>query len=42
MGWRPADNRTMDGHGELINAEWHLASDEEHLIYFLAAGAANA
>jgi hypothetical protein len=32
----------MDGPGELIDAEWHLSTDEEHLIYFLAAGAPRA
>jgi hypothetical protein len=39
MGWRPADNATMSGPGELITNPWYIASDEERIIYFLAAGA---
>ncbi|MBX3424160.1 MAG: hypothetical protein KF688_00650 [Pirellulales bacterium] len=39
FGWRPADNRTMDGPGEYREWDWHIASDEEFLVYFLAVGA---
>jgi hypothetical protein len=39
MGWRPADNVTVSGPGELLEHGWHLATDEERLIYFLAVGA---
>lgn len=42
MGWRPADPEQMDGAGQFLHWHWHNASDEERLIYFLAAGAPNA
>jgi hypothetical protein len=38
MGWRPADNANMKGPGTYIKNTWHLASDEERIIYFLAVG----
>ncbi|HYO24839.1 MAG TPA: glucoamylase family protein [Lacipirellulaceae bacterium] len=38
FGWQPADNRNMKGDGALISADWHVASDEERLLYFVAAG----
>ncbi len=41
MGWWPADNKSVDGPGELIPRTWHVASDEERIIYFLAAGGEN-
>jgi hypothetical protein len=39
FGWYPADNLTMSGEGRYSPLTWHLASDEERLIYFVAAGA---
>ena len=41
FGWWPADNEHLDADGEFIPLVWHLASDEERIIYFLAAGAPN-
>lgn len=41
MGWLPDDPATIVGSGKLIDSIWHDASDEERLIYFLAAGAPN-
>jgi len=38
MGWWPADNKSVDGPGELIPRTWRAASDEERIIYFLAVG----
>jgi hypothetical protein len=38
MGWQPADNADMRGPGELMTSVWRVASDEERIIYFLAAG----
>jgi hypothetical protein len=38
MGWTPADNVDVSGEGRFIDAQWRVASDEEHLVYFLAAG----
>lgn len=40
MGWKPQDKERIDGPGEFIKAHWWIASDEERLVYFLAAGAA--
>lgn len=42
MGWRCASEAGPAGGGEFIPAHWHRCSDEERLIYFLAAGAPNA
>lgn len=42
MGWKPQDIDNMAGAGEFHTFHWHLASDEERLIYFLAAGAPRA
>jgi hypothetical protein len=41
MGWRPDDKNNVEGSGKLIEHKWHLASDEERLIYFLAVAAPN-
>lgn len=41
MGWQPDDPARMDGPGRFLDACWDWASDEERLIYFLAAGAPN-
>lgn len=38
MGWRPDDPTRLDGPGRLLQWRWYNASDEERLIYFLAAG----
>ncbi|GAB5403695.1 MAG: glucoamylase family protein [Aureliella sp.] len=40
MGWRPSDRRNPTGPGEFHSHHWKIASDEERLVYFLAAGAA--
>lgn len=39
MGWKPDDPKNLSGPGKFIEWHWHLASDEERLIYLLAAGA---
>ncbi len=39
MGWKPKDPENMAGDGELLKWHWHIASDEERLVYFLASGA---
>ncbi|MEP0847007.1 MAG: hypothetical protein HRF50_09325 [Phycisphaerae bacterium] len=41
MGWRPDDPDALEGPGQFIEWHWYNASDEERLIYFLAAGAPN-
>jgi hypothetical protein len=41
MGWNPEKKDDLKGGGEFIKADWHDASDEERLIYFIAAGAPN-
>jgi hypothetical protein len=41
MGWKPAKLDDIAGNGKLIDLKWDMASDEERLIYFLAAGASN-
>jgi hypothetical protein len=38
MGWRASTERGVDGPGEIWPNLWQWASDEERLIYFLAAG----
>jgi hypothetical protein len=42
MGWKPADPQDMAGAGEFHGSHWNMASDEERLIYVLAAGAEEA
>jgi hypothetical protein len=39
MGWRASTERGPEGPGEIRPSFWEYASDEERLIYFLAAGA---
>lgn len=39
MGWRPDNPDDLAGPGRLLEFDWHDASDEERLIYLLAAGA---
>lgn len=41
MGWRPDDPAKMNGSGKLLEWHWWCASDEERLVYFLAAGSPN-
>jgi hypothetical protein len=41
MGWQPAQT-ALSGPGEVVPWNWHFASDEERLVYFLAAGAPKA
>ncbi len=41
MGWKPDDPEDMHGSGRFLDWHWHIASDEERLIYFLAAAAPN-
>jgi len=36
MGWKPDDPTNMHGAGKFLDWHWHIASDEERLIYFLA------
>jgi hypothetical protein len=38
MGWKASTTRGVNGPGALTGAMWHIASDEERLIYFLAVG----
>jgi hypothetical protein len=40
MGWRPAEG-DINGPGDFLPNDWHLSTDEEHLVYFLAAGSPN-
>jgi len=42
MGWKPDDPGRLDGPGKFLDFHWWVASDEERLIYFLAAGAPRA
>jgi hypothetical protein len=39
MGWKPDDPKRMAGPGKLLRPQWHIASDEERLVYLLATGA---
>jgi hypothetical protein len=39
MGWRPDDPTNMSGPGKFLDWNWHIASDEERLVYFLAVAA---
>ena len=41
MGWQP-DRTSLAGPGRFVPWNWHFASDEERLVYFLAAGAPRA
>ena len=41
MGWRAKTDQGVDGPGEIQPNFWQWASDEERLIYFLAAAAPN-
>ncbi len=41
MGWRP-EQGDVNGPGDFLPHDWHFASDEELLVYFLAAGAPRA
>lgn len=38
FAWKPADNSNVLGEGKLMDLTWHLATDEERLIYFIATG----
>lgn len=38
MGWQPDDPGDLAGPGKFIQWSWHLASDEERLLYLLAVG----
>lgn len=38
MAWNPKEKGNLRGDGELTPYKWWIASDEERLIYFLAAG----
>lgn len=42
MGWKATTDRGVDGPGEIHPNHWEWCSDEERLIYFLAAGSTNA
>ncbi|MDZ4657993.1 MAG: glucoamylase family protein [Bythopirellula sp.] len=39
FAWKPNDRSSIKGDGEYMELEWHLATDEERLIYFMAVGA---
>jgi hypothetical protein len=41
MGWTPDDPARLEGPGRFIEWHWWNASDEERLIYLLAAGSPN-
>ena len=41
MGWRPDNPAEMGGAGKFLDWHWHHASDEERLIYLLAAGSSD-
>jgi len=41
MGWRASSDQGVDGPGEISKKHWEWCSDEERLIYFLAAGSPN-
>jgi hypothetical protein len=41
MGWRASTDLGVNGPGEIRPHHWQWSSDEERLIYFLAAGAPN-
>lgn len=38
MSWRSANKPTVEPPGEFSRFPWHINSDEERLVYFLAAG----
>lgn len=38
FAWKPEQNSDINGPGSLMNLQWRIASDEERLIYFMAAG----
>lgn len=42
MGWAPDDSLNMAGPGHYVEHHWWAASDEERLVYFLAAGSPKA
>jgi hypothetical protein len=42
FGWRATSDRGIDGPGEIRPWNWQWCSDEERLIYFLAAGSPDA
>lgn len=42
FGWKGTDPVRLDGDGEFLPLTWKWASDEERIIYFLAAGAPHA
>ena len=39
FAWKAKDRSSLRGPGEVMQLEWHLANDEERLIYFMAVGA---
>lgn len=41
MGWKPDNSESVAGSGGFLSWTWHLASDEERLIYLLAVGSRN-
>jgi hypothetical protein len=38
FGWKPENNADIAGNGQYMDHDWHLATDEERLIYFIAVG----
>lgn len=41
FAWKLHESGDVDGPGEYTTHEWHLATDEERLVYFVAAGSPN-
>lgn len=42
MGWRPEDRRRIEGPGQLHKRLWRVASEEERIVYLMAAAAPDA
>jgi hypothetical protein len=42
FAWKPNNNLDVHGDGQFMPNAWHLASDEERLIYFMAVGSPTA
>ncbi|HMO85241.1 MAG TPA: glucoamylase family protein, partial [Lacipirellulaceae bacterium] len=38
FGWEPVDHGNLHGTGRYYPSTWHVASDEERLVYFIAVG----
>jgi hypothetical protein len=38
FGWEPVDDANLAGDGAFYPSSWHIASDEERLVYLIAVG----